>query len=222
MNKRTRHWIIFSLLTFTLFWTILIRPPPSVSNPESVENTPSKLETTPWQYAAFPVTNFQRYSSPFGMRLHPLSGTYRMHKGQDIAAPEGSDIVAWWGGKVIQVGFDKEGWGNYLVVLSGKWEYLYAHCSKILVKQGAIIETNAVIATIGRSGGVTGPHLHWELRHQTEQQKQKGIVDSSQWELVNPAKILWLMYQAKYPDQKAIQPTSFSGEGSRNEIIENY
>lgn len=211
MTNRLRRSIALILLgAIILLATVLLRPPPSLSG----------LKTTPWQYASFPVMEFKRYSSPFGMRKHPISTKRKMHKGQDIAAPEGSDIVAWWGGKVILIGFDPDGWGNYVVIRSGQWEHLYAHCSKIVVRKGQTVKTKAVIARIGQTGGATGPHLHWELRHQLP--NQKNITDSSQWQLINPAEVLWLMYKATYPKQPSIKPTAFSSETYRGEILETY
>lgn len=189
---------------------IALKPQPSLG----------EIETTQWNYASFPVVEFQEYSSPFGMRWHPITGTRKLHKGQDIAAPQGSNIVAWWGGKVLQVGFDAGGWGNYIVILSGRWEHLYAHCSTIFVKQGQTVKTKDRIARIGQTGGATGPHLHWELRHQTA--SQKNVVDSSQWSLINPAEVLWRMYKAQYPTSSKTKPTSFNADGYTGTMLETY
>ena len=52
-----------------------------------------------WGKASFPVENFQRYTSPFGYRIHPVTGRRQFHSGLDIAAPLGSYIRNWWGGR---------------------------------------------------------------------------------------------------------------------------
>ncbi|MGG6262917.1 M23 family metallopeptidase [Leptolyngbya sp. AN03gr2] len=183
------------------------------------QRMPGEVKTTQWIQASFPVAEFQAYTSPFGKRQRPCPTCSQYHKGQDIAAPEGSEMKAWWGGKVIKIGFDQNGWGNYLIVLSGKWEHLYAHGRKILVKEGDTVHTGQIIAEVGQTGGATGPHLHWELRHQSP--TKAHITDSSQWDLVNPAEVLWRMYKARYPTSN-ISLVNFHSKSTPDDAMETY
>jgi len=179
---------------------------------------PKEIESTNWKEASFPVAKFEAYTSPFGKRQRPCPTCSEFHKGQDIAAPSGSEIRAWWGGTIIKVGVDPDGWGNYLIILSGKWEHLYAHCRKIIVKEGQVIATATPVGEIGQTGGATGPHLHWELRYQTD--RKANTSDSSQWDLVNPAQVLWRMYKAYYPSN--ISNVSFQPLSTPDDALETY
>ena len=56
-----------------------------------------------WLRGVFPVASFAGYTSPFGMRSHPLSGDLRPHYGVDIAGPLGSPVRSWWSGRLSEV-----------------------------------------------------------------------------------------------------------------------
>ena len=102
-------------------------------------------------------------SSGFGYRVHPLSGEVKFHYGTDFAAWTGTDILCFADGTVSFVGEDT-GYGNYLVVSHANGcRTLYAHCSEILVSSGENVTAGQVIARVGATGQVTGPHLHFEL-----------------------------------------------------------
>lgn len=127
-----------------------------------------------WGLAAFPVLAFERYSSPFGLRRHPMHGDARLHDGLDIAAPAGSPVRSWWRGRVVAVIADR-GCGVGLVIRSGDYEHLYCHLSGsvsggryraagIQLAVGDRVATGQLIARVGSSGMATGPHLHWGLR----------------------------------------------------------
>ena len=89
-------------------------------------------------------------------------GPFRTHKGVDIAAPLGSEVRALTDGEVIDSGFDKDGWGNFLVFKEkdGGNVHLYAH-----LRDNARLTTvkrGDVIGIVGMTGRTSGPHLHWE------------------------------------------------------------
>jgi murein DD-endopeptidase MepM/ murein hydrolase activator NlpD len=103
-------------------------------------------------------------SSSFGWRRDPFLGIRAFHSGLDFSAAHGEKIMATGAGIVTMVAKEKN-YGNVLKIKHGDGlETRYAHCSKILVKKGDIVERNQVIALVGNTGRSTGPHLHYEIR----------------------------------------------------------
>lgn len=99
----------------------------------------------------------------FGWRYHPITGELDFHYGDDLAAAEGSEIVAAAEGVVVTAGTHVS-YGNYLIIEhSGHLKTLYAHCSKLLAGTGDTITQGQVIALVGSTGQATGPHLHFEV-----------------------------------------------------------
>ncbi|MDR1438536.1 MAG: M23 family metallopeptidase, partial [Clostridiales bacterium] len=112
----------------------------------------------------WPLPGYSTLSSPYGTRVHPVTGKKKMHTGIDIPAPTGTDIVAAKGGTVIISGV-QGGYGNAVVISHGDGlTTLYGHCSKLLVKVGQTVKQGEVIAKVGSTGVSTGPHLHFEVR----------------------------------------------------------
>ncbi|VAV93032.1 Membrane proteins related to metalloendopeptidases [hydrothermal vent metagenome] len=102
--------------------------------------------------------------SGFGMRVHPITGKTRMHNGLDMHGNSGDPIRAAADGKVIFAGV-KGGYGNAVMIdHGGGMVTLYAHQSKLLVKEGQRVDAGDVIGLIGSTGLSTGPHLHFEVR----------------------------------------------------------
>ncbi len=92
------------------------------------------------------------------------SGKDGGHQGLDIVAPTGTAIKAAAFGIVIWAA-ERKGYGHTAIVLhSGGWVTLYAHCSKLKVKPGMKVKSGHTIALVGSTGISRGPHLHWELR----------------------------------------------------------
>ncbi|MGF1482636.1 MAG: peptidoglycan DD-metalloendopeptidase family protein [Cyanophyceae cyanobacterium] len=88
----------------------------------------------------------------------------RMHKGIDVAGPIGTPIVAVAAGQVVSAGWNSGGFGNLVKVKHDNGSLsLYAHNSRILVRQGQYVEQGQLIAEMGNSGYSTGPHLHFEI-----------------------------------------------------------
>ena len=135
-----------------------------------------------WVRGVFPVVGFLAYTSSFGPRLHPVSGTVRDHDGIDIAAPLGAPVRSWWSGRIVEVIRD-DGCGNGLVIRSGDYEHIYCHladpgapppgrpqfgagfAAPSPLGQGQRVAAGQVIGRVGLSGATTGPHLHWGLRY---------------------------------------------------------
>ncbi|MFW5706292.1 MAG: M23 family metallopeptidase [Bacteroidota bacterium] len=109
----------------------------------------------------------QRLVSGYGMRIHPVYKTLRMHSGVDFTAPTGTPIYAPGDGVVKKVERNRHGYGLMIVVDHGYgYETLYAHLSKFNVRQGQKVKRGEVIGFIGNTGVSTAPHLHYEvIRH---------------------------------------------------------
>ena len=106
-----------------------------------------------------------RLSSKYGNRNHPILHATRHHNGVDLAAPLGAPVRAVTKGTVVFADPYK-GYGNLVVIMhSNGVTSHYGHLNEIKVKPGQRIKAGQIIATIGSTGISTGPHLHFELRH---------------------------------------------------------
>ena len=104
-------------------------------------------------------------TSGFGMRMHPLLGYSKMHKGVDFGAPIGTPIFAAGSGTIEEIGM-KNGFGRYIRIRhDGHLETAYGHMSRFNPRlyRGAHVDQGQVIAYVGMSGRSTGPHLHFEV-----------------------------------------------------------
>lgn len=115
------------------------------------------LNTMPW-----PVEGF--ITSEFGGRADPFTNAPATHKGLDIAANSGTDILSVMAGVVEEVGYEAGGYGNFVKIRhSDEFYTLYAHCSKITVNKGESVKAGECVAKVGSTGRSTGPHLHFEI-----------------------------------------------------------
>ena len=116
----------------------------------------------------WPLPGNTKISSPFGMRTHPISGTYKMHTGIDIPASAGTAIHAAESGKVTFAGISgslTSGYGRLVKIThSNGLETRYAHQSQIQVTVGQIVVRGQQIGKVGTTGSSTGNHLHFEVR----------------------------------------------------------
>lgn len=103
-------------------------------------------------------------SSPFGLRVSPLSGTAgEFHWGQDFAAACGTRVYAADAGVVRAVGWHPWGGGNRVEIDHGNGLITtYNHLEAIAVKKGESVQVGEVIARVGTTGSSTGCHLHFE------------------------------------------------------------
>lgn len=116
---------------------------------------------------AWPLPQTFSISSPFGYREDPFTGEIEYHNGTDIAAPNGTQILAAAAGTVtIANGIDSWGgsYGYHIKIdHGGGLETLYAHCSAICVTPGQQVQQGEVIGFVGSTGNSTGNHLHFEV-----------------------------------------------------------
>ena len=115
----------------------------------------------------FPVSlnGYQCMTSPYGYRVHPISGVTRLHNGVDLAAVTGTPIFASKSGVVTTacIGWGN-GYGNHVVINHGDgYSTLYAHQSALNVYEGQIVSQGDVIGYVGSTGNSTGPHLHFTV-----------------------------------------------------------
>jgi len=112
-----------------------------------------------------PVSNKQmtRIASGFGMRLHPIFKTWRMHAGIDFSAPSGTPIYATGDAQVSRVGYFG-GYGNQVTLDHGYgYKTSYAHMRSYIVKKGQKVKRGQLIGYVGNTGASTGPHVHYEV-----------------------------------------------------------
>jgi len=128
-----------------------------------IKNQDVKLACIP---AIQPVSNkdLTRIASGFGMRIDPVYGTPKMHKGLDFAAPQGTPIYATANGTVAVAGFTDGGYGNHVEINHGYgYETIYGHMVKVKVHSGEHVTRGEVIGWVGSTGKSTGPHCHYEI-----------------------------------------------------------
>lgn len=102
-------------------------------------------------------------SSRFGQREPTTSTVPKNHTGTDIAASMGTKIIAATEGEVV-LSSEEGDYGKHLKIQIGDVSTVYAHCSKLYVKQGDKVTQGQEIAEVGSTGNSTGPHLHFEIR----------------------------------------------------------
>ena len=107
-----------------------------------------------------------RITSPYGWRVHPITGERKMHTGTDLGGkPRYTPVKCWYDGVVLSVGFNTS-YGNRVFVKSNlnKVVFMYAHLTDYSVKAGQAIKAGDVIGRLGTTGSSTGVHLHYEIR----------------------------------------------------------
>jgi murein DD-endopeptidase MepM/ murein hydrolase activator NlpD len=103
-------------------------------------------------------------ASGFGMRIDPITGQSALHEGVDFIADTGTPVIAAAGGVVQFAGFHPQ-YGNMIDIDHGNdLVTRYAHLSKVLIKEGDLLQRGRRIADSGNTGRSTGPHLHFEVR----------------------------------------------------------
>ena len=123
---------------------------------------------------------FSRVTSGFSMRFHPILQTWKQHLGVDYGAPKGTQVRNVGDGTVMVAGW-QNGFGNVVQVQhSGGRSTVYAHLSRIDVKQGQKVSQGQQLGAVGMTGWATGPHLHFEFRVNGAQKDPRAIARSSE------------------------------------------
>lgn len=113
---------------------------------------------------AWPVPGYTKITSEFKMRVHPITGVYKLHTGVDIGAPTGTNFIAAADGVVTKAGFNSA-YGNMVIIdHGGGISTLYAHGSEIMVEAGQTVKQRDTVLKVGSTGYATGPHAHFEVR----------------------------------------------------------
>ena len=117
-------------------------------------------------------------SSPFGYRSDPITGASKMHTGMDFSCDPGNPIYATGDGTVILVESDFYGYGNHIEVDHG-FGYVsrYSHLADMFAYVGQKVRRGDCIALSGKSGRVTGPHLHFEIMYRHEYVNPAAYMD---------------------------------------------
>lgn len=122
------------------------------------------------QIFASPVDyNWYDYiSSYYGYRINPITGDKQLHRGVDIAVPEGTTVYASHDGTISEAGYD-DSFGNYIVITNSEgYTTKYGHLSVLNVSAGQTIKKGNVIGKTGNTGASTGSHLHIECLYNGE------------------------------------------------------
>lgn len=133
--------------------TTIVKSTPRISK-KAIPKPPPRASSR----FAWPVQG--RVISRFGVKKDGLR-----NDGINIAATRGSAVKAAENGVVAYSGNELRGFGNMILVKhSGGWITAYAHAEKLMVRRGQKVKKGQTIASVGSSGGVTSPQLHFEIR----------------------------------------------------------
>ena len=137
---------------------------PPTTKPTGTDTTPSTQAPSSSGWVS-PLKSYT-LTSPFGMRIHPISGKYKMYEGVDMSAPQGTPIYAAKSGKVTRTAFQAGGAGYYVTINHGDgFTSVYMHMTHYIVSAGQYVNAGQVIGYVGSTGGSTGPHLHFGIAY---------------------------------------------------------
>lgn len=129
-----------------------------------IHNDPFKNQFIGFIPAGNPLVKEISVNSFYGVRNHPVHKMMKFHRGIDLQGKTGEPIISTGEGIVIDCGF-KHDLGNFVKIRHRYgFESIYGHLNSIGVKKGQQIARNQRIGTLGSTGQVTGPHLHYTLK----------------------------------------------------------
>ncbi|MBS4785984.1 MAG: M23 family metallopeptidase [Clostridiales bacterium] len=171
LGRRPLPPFVFLLAAAAVLWLLFssfISPFSSVQQSEAAMS--DRLQAPDYALLSPVMINYPltppvsgKITSAFGYRTHPVTQELDFHTGLDIAAADGTDILAALPGEVTEVGYNSI-YGNYIVLSHGEnIRTRYCHCSEILAAEGEKLREGDRIARVGSTGMVTGAHLHFEV-----------------------------------------------------------
>jgi murein DD-endopeptidase MepM/ murein hydrolase activator NlpD len=129
---------------------------------------------------------FSRVTSGFTMRMNPILNSWKQHKGVDYSAPVGTPVRTVGDGLVEFAGW-QNGYGNVVHVRhDNDRSTVYAHLSRVGVARGDKVEQGQAIGAVGQTGWATGPHLHFEVKFDGQQQDPLRFAQNSEPVAVSP------------------------------------
>ena len=170
--------------------------------PQMVQTAQHKLTLLALIPNSWPMAKKSIITSSFGPRLHPITGTRKMHKGIDIRCIEGSPILATANG-VVATSHKMADFGN-LVELTHSYGFSsrYAHLQKRLVHKAEFVYKGQVIGLCGTTGLSTAPHLHYEIQFLSKQSNPRPFIN---WSLSNFDGLFQQVQEVQW--QSLIKPT---------------
>ena len=136
---------------------------PAPTGPGTERELAPRPDTSGAPHFILPVAG--RPSSGYGLRADPIHGGTVNHPGFDLAAASGTEVTAAAGGTVVHAG-PAGTYGNLVTLRHDNgFETRYAHLSAIDVQVGDVVPAGADLGKVGTTGYSTGPHLHFEVRH---------------------------------------------------------
>ena len=127
-----------------------------------------------------PLNQPSYVTSPYGMRLHPIQGIWKMHHGVDLDSYLGQEIVAARDGYVTVTSYEAGGAGYYVHINHGDgYTSAYLHMTHYIVSPGQYVKAGQVIGYVGSTGGSTGPHLHFSIYYNGSSVNPVNYVDFS-------------------------------------------
>lgn len=126
--------------------------------------TPHKEEVLFVDTFHLPLLSQYIVTSPYGYRKDPFTGKQKFHSGIDLSA-NGDNVYSMTHGKIKKVGFEKSGYGNYITIESGDFEFTYAHLRTTIGSKGDSIKAGDEIGISGNTGRSTGEHLHLTIKN---------------------------------------------------------
>ncbi len=152
--------------------TAAAKPVSTTMAPQTLQAPAEKSSDTP-----SPPTNFKwpvqgPLLSGFGPKGQGLS-----NDGVNIGAPKGAPVVAAANGIVVYAGNEMKGFGNLVLIRhQGGWVTAYAHLDRALVAKDAVVAQGDMIGTVGKTGNVPTPQIHFETRYQGKPVDPAGVI----------------------------------------------
>ena len=112
-----------------------------------------------------PVAGKPSITSPYGRRVHPITGNLQNHNGVDFAVPVGTKVFSTADGVVENVWADNTCGNGLRIQHANGFETSFCHLDKVLVVNGDRVSKGTAVALSGNTGRSTGPHLHYSIKH---------------------------------------------------------